>query len=125
MTARGSSLLSNQKRIRTISYAREIRSSLRRHGTLDIQGLATCLSCVLKGNRTAMRMSKAEIKMETLKWRMYSGREEAVEARKRYGKRESQGSKEEKGRFAGKGFGGSYPHLWRFAHGRYSWSTRC
>ena len=49
-----------------------------------------------------MRMSKAEIKMETLKWRMYSGREEAVEARKRYGKRESQGSKEEKGRFAGK-----------------------
>src|SRR2546423_1505123 len=34
------------------------------------------------------------------------GREEAVETYKRYGKRESQGSKEEKGRFAGKGFGG-------------------
>jgi len=58
--------------MRIMSYAREIRSSLSWDGTFDIQGSAKCMSGVLKGNGTAMRISKAEIKMETLKLRMYS-----------------------------------------------------
>src|ERR1700728_787391 len=72
MPPRTSSLLSKQKRMRTMSYAREIRSSLSWDGILDIQGSAKCMSWVLEGNGTVMRISKAEIKVKTPKWRMYS-----------------------------------------------------